>query len=408
MAWENATVREIATGSTTNDTYYTNTSSNNYYRSGDEGPFSDVTFELSFLPKDYMSYEPGDYYLVGNAQYGIFLRKTGAAGANDGSVALKASYLGEADNNGSSPSVIGSWSVKSPYSDIWRQVSILCGVNEETQKGTIISYARWSGWCGRSDDYAIIHDAYNRYNNSTIGYNVIKKIKTLSDNVSGGAGSGYIGNALLSNKKMVGYNVPTSSDESTKTESVLQASETPIAGVPKIGNGHVRIRCIEVVTRHTLLEIAKTIDTTSVYTYVNNAWWDSYQNAFSQYLGTATILQCVRNGGSRIQRYDGENLDTNDKYGVSETRIWIPINRVLVSKLTVTGYTTNYGSYRYGYVNLVKIENDSLVDSASLQLPVASASEKTVSYEFSAPFEADYLSLQAGDGQIYMNNIIFE
>jgi hypothetical protein len=37
---------------------------------------------------------------------------------------------------------------------------------------------------------------------------------------SGGAGSGYIGNSLLSNKKMVGYNVPTSSAESTMTESV--------------------------------------------------------------------------------------------------------------------------------------------------------------------------------------------
>lgn len=58
----------------------------------------------------------------------------------------------------------------------------------------------------------------------------------------GGAGSGYIGNSLLSNKKMVGYNVPTSSAESTKTESVNEASATPVGGKPKIGNGFVRIK----------------------------------------------------------------------------------------------------------------------------------------------------------------------
>lgn len=59
---------------------------------------------------------------------------------------------------------------------------------------------------------------------------------------SGGAGSGYIGNPLLTNKKMVGYNVPTSSAESTKTESVNEASETPVSGKPKIGNGFARIK----------------------------------------------------------------------------------------------------------------------------------------------------------------------
>lgn len=59
---------------------------------------------------------------------------------------------------------------------------------------------------------------------------------------SGGAGSGYIGNFLLSNKKMVGYNVPTSSDEGTKTESVNDVSTNPVSGKPKSGNGHVRIK----------------------------------------------------------------------------------------------------------------------------------------------------------------------
>lgn len=59
---------------------------------------------------------------------------------------------------------------------------------------------------------------------------------------SGGAGSGYIGNSLLSNKKMVGYNVPTSSAEGTKTESVNEVSAGAVANKPKSGNGFARIR----------------------------------------------------------------------------------------------------------------------------------------------------------------------
>lgn len=60
--------------------------------------------------------------------------------------------------------------------------------------------------------------------------------------LSGGAGSGYIGNALVSNKKMVGYNVPTSSSESTKTESVNVYSVTKETNKPKAGNGFARIK----------------------------------------------------------------------------------------------------------------------------------------------------------------------
>lgn len=59
---------------------------------------------------------------------------------------------------------------------------------------------------------------------------------------SGGAGSGYIGNSLLSNKKMVGYNVPTSSATGTKTESVEVYDSNYVANKPKAGNGHARIK----------------------------------------------------------------------------------------------------------------------------------------------------------------------
>ena len=64
---------------------------------------------------------------------------------------------------------------------------------------------------------------------------------------SGGAGSGYIGNSLLSNKKMVGYNVPTSSATDTKTESVEVYDSNYVANKPKAGNGHARIRVLSEV-----------------------------------------------------------------------------------------------------------------------------------------------------------------
>ena len=60
--------------------------------------------------------------------------------------------------------------------------------------------------------------------------------------LSGGAGSGYIGNSLVSNKKMVGYNVPTSSAEATKTESVSVYSATKEANKPKAGNGFAKVK----------------------------------------------------------------------------------------------------------------------------------------------------------------------
>ena len=60
----------------------------------------------------------------------------------------------------------------------------------------------------------------------------------------GGAGSGYIGNSLLSNKKMVGYNVPTSSATATKTESVEVYSLAPLADYPKMGDGFARIKLV--------------------------------------------------------------------------------------------------------------------------------------------------------------------
>jgi len=85
------------------------------------------------------------------------------------------------------------------------------------------------------------------YNGNTGGhqtdfYNLIKNSIPTHQSISGGAGSGYIGNSLLSNKKMVGYNVPTSDATNTKTESVLVYSPAPFANMPKMGDGFARIK----------------------------------------------------------------------------------------------------------------------------------------------------------------------
>ena len=54
---------------------------------------------------------------------------------------------------------------------------------------------------------------------------------------SGGAGgSGYIGNPLLTNKVMYCYNCEESTEESTKTISTTNVSETPISKYAKKGN----------------------------------------------------------------------------------------------------------------------------------------------------------------------------
>jgi len=62
------------------------------------------------------------------------------------------------------------------------------------------------------------------------------------DDVSpAGAGSGYIGNPLLSNKKMYGYGVSKVTTEDAYTVSKTDHSSAAIEKRPKAGNGHARI-----------------------------------------------------------------------------------------------------------------------------------------------------------------------
>ena len=92
-----------------------------------------------------------------------------------------------------------------------------------------------------------------------------------SDNYSAGGGSGYIGNSKLTNKAMYCYNCEESSDESTKTISTTNVSETPIANYAKMGNGYAKITKIDNTsspdgTASTVTKIEKPLKPVNGYT----------------------------------------------------------------------------------------------------------------------------------------------
>lgn len=62
---------------------------------------------------------------------------------------------------------------------------------------------------------------------------------------TGGGGSGYIGNSLLTSKIMYCYECNTSNNESTKTVSTKNHSSSPISKYAKEGNGYAKITLVE-------------------------------------------------------------------------------------------------------------------------------------------------------------------
>ena len=64
-------------------------------------------------------------------------------------------------------------------------------------------------------------------------------------NSGGGGGSGYIGNALLTDKYMYCYECSTSDDESTKTYTTTNVSDTPTSNYAKSGNGAAKITIMD-------------------------------------------------------------------------------------------------------------------------------------------------------------------
>lgn len=139
-------------------------------------------------------------------------------------------------------------------------------------------------------EWYIVMGVATQLQKKVTGY--VGKIELIAE-TGGGAGSGYIGNSLVSNKKMVGYNVPTSSVESTKTESVNDVSSNAVSGKPKSGNGFARIKFLREIPE-TL--IGKWIDGKNVYEYIvsltNAVVNDGTIQLFDvSYLNIDTIIQ---------------------------------------------------------------------------------------------------------------------
>lgn len=138
----------------------------------------------------------------------------------------------------------------------------------------------------------------------------IKNIKFFVTDVtpSGGAGSGYIGNTLVSNKKMVGYNVPTSEAESTKTESVEDASESPVSGKPKIGNGHAKIRFLRDLIETNLSSLAKNTD------FVNHRKVSGQRTTNVSFQYTFADLTAYYLSDWNLSAYPNTNSYENDEF----------------------------------------------------------------------------------------------
>lgn len=216
---------------------------------------------------------------------------------------------------------------------------------------------------------------------------------------SGGAGSGYIGNSLLSNKKMVGYNVPTSSAEGTKTESVNEASETPVSGKPKIGNGFARIKFLREPTFEW-----KTTD----ISHVKTASWGSSWSSLSQWYGTDWILSIQNSNANYFSSFDGIDGMGYYKSGVANCTILIPINRIVLEKYKIKAGFDQGASYQYavldiGFYKLVNGELQEVSGSGISAWNVDQLQQFTKVLE--TPQYADYLFLNVCDGKWHFKDL---
>ncbi len=129
-------------------------------------------------------------------------------------------------------------------------------------------------------------------------------------------GSGYIGNLKLTSKKMYCYDCTESSDESTKTISTTNVSETPTENTAKIGNGSAKITLlgsnssdstIEKPTKPEKPEILKSNDVeleTSNFTYSGNGRFTK---------GSSNLNFYVNNSGNKSVTYYNKQINVTSK-----------------------------------------------------------------------------------------------
>lgn len=186
---------------------------------------------------------------------------------------------------------------------------------------------------------------YSIGGNNNTGKAIYQSFMNMIESPSGGAGSGYIGNTLVSNKKMVGYNIPTSSAESTKTESVNEASESPVSGKPKIGNGYAKIKLISEYPPASWRRTKVLLDDA-------NNFKDDIFNSFAQKIESgATGYYYIDGNTLKIYR-NGRNTEDN---GNAECKLQqgIVINKATTLYIdveipqTVQGRWRRHGVYTY-------------------------------------------------------------
>lgn len=181
------------------------------------------------------------------------------------------------------------------------------------------------------------------------GYGAYVEIKDVVFTVSsngGGAGSGYIGNPLVSNKKMIGYNVPTSSAESTKTESVSAYSTNYVANQPKAGNGHARIKFLR-SARELYVDDIQFINGNPTSYDDKNSNWLKGANIFFTYTGggysPANTLIPLGNGTKVNPNYNQFNYDS-DRYNpwLAQTNCCVNVVDINIDSLNLT---ISYGEH---------------------------------------------------------------
>lgn len=238
---------------------------------------------------------------------------------------------------------------------------------------------------------------------------------------SGGAGSGYIGNSLLSNKKMVGYNVPTSSAEGTKTESVNEVSASAVSGKPKSGNGFARIKFLQGFKNVNFFTSSFNsdllIDGWDINNYKNSYWVPGqYQDApsmFSEfYLSKWSFLVGNINRSATIYD-DGILKRSSHNNGASSATFWIPLKRLNKKILKITSDCKMQDSTGTAYdfailIGYVDANNEFHYSWAEEGILQPSSSWETVEFTFSNnqfPY-IDYIAFNGADGIWNAKNII--
>lgn len=232
---------------------------------------------------------------------------------------------------------------------------------------------------------------------------------------SGGAGSGYIGNSLVSNKKMVGYNVPTSSAESTKTESVNEASESPVSGKPKIGNGHARIKIISQEKEYDIDELLKNknLSDSSQYSIVYAEGYSTgIGNRIPNFVGTNTILGCSTSSANNftLPNYSNGLFDLIAMLNLGYGYICIPIKPMYVNKVSFEYKIFGSGFNIEDFKVLLCSDDGSSISYYGMRVapPLSPTDWTSMEYTFtSSEIEKlyTYLAIQRNSIQIQVRNM---